>query len=339
MRPIQLAYWSGIASAIALWLGIDLRLGHLPLLLDVSLALMLAMAGLWGHVLLFGAQPAPEAAAPAQEIPVPPTAESASVALLPPESELRGIVLRAWHAAPEGDVQDRLAVRREFDPDFAAASAGLEDQAAHALLRCLPEGRARLGECAALLRLIQRHGPEVPTQPAVLRLHDTLAEISEKLGREFLRILAAAPDLDAAAVSRRLLERHLGAGQAVEEARLAAALLASIGAWLIAPAPRAPAEEVLPMAEPDAAARIPLPLLLQCSGLLAAETRPRLHQAMAAIFRAPPGPAMQAALEAYVASIGAPEHVALAALRGRAGIRAGLVRWEADRPRGRPRAA
>jgi hypothetical protein len=77
------------------------------------------------------------------------------------------------------------------------------------------------------------HGPEVPTQPAVLRLHDTLAGMSEALGREFLRILAAAPDLDPAAVSRRLLERHLGAGQAVDEARLTAALLDSTGLRLL----------------------------------------------------------------------------------------------------------
>lgn len=355
------AYWAAVLAVMPAW-HIVLAGFSYPLGVHVALMGLPLMAGLWGHFVLFPhalhsprRAVAPEARlAPASlVIPPPPGASSVpggaplaappsgTATPVPPHAALRDLARNALaEASGTGGERHRqeLAIRREFDAEFAAAAAGLSDEEAHALLACArnPLGREHLAACAELVRLLGRFGRDLPVGPELLRLRDVLADVAEPLAKEFLRIMAAAPDLDPRQVSRRLLERHAGAGSLgtvlIDERRIAETISAALGVKVTAQLDRGNEPGALLMPAPDSNARLPLPLLLQFSGLLAREERPAPRALLAAALQAGPSPALRAVLEAYVATVARPEDELLAALRGALqGIAAPLPRQPESR--------
>ncbi len=274
--PLRIGiHWLGVAVATLAWfLAID-ALEMWPLPVQLALASMVPMAGLWWHLVLFqdrlkarkAARLAGRNPAKAPEAPALPEA-----ALREALRQVRG---DAAALAFDEALQRELQVRLEFDADFARAAAplGPSERAVLLLAARGPVVRKRLALAAALL--LRDRGRRDAEDPMRQRLRDGLAALSPAAGAEFALAMATAADLDPVEVARRLAERARGeAHEAATEAALA--------------------------------------LLRDAAAMLDRDRRPAVRAAMGARLAAE-GP-VQALLRIYMATAQAPEAAALAAL-------------------------
>lgn len=272
-------YWLAVAVATGVWfIGID-ALEMWPLPVQLALTSMLPMAGLWWHLVLFqDTLKARKAARLAARAPAGAPPVAAAPAALP-EAALRGALRQvredaaalAWDAA----LQRELAVRIDFDAEFARAAAPL-GQAERAILLLAARGpvvRKRLALAAELL--VRDRGEREAADPMHHRLRERLDAISPAIGAEFALVMATAADLDPIEVAHRLLARR---------------------------------EE-----QPEeAAAQAALALFRQAAMALEQDGRLAVRRAMGAHL-AGQGP-VRALLEIYLATAKAPASIALAAL-------------------------
>ncbi|WP_203075861.1 hypothetical protein [Falsiroseomonas ponticola] len=303
--PLRIAsYWLGVVLGTLAWfLAID-ALEMWPLPVQLALASMVPMAGLWWHLVLFqdrlkaikaarlaSRTPTPAkttAKAPEKTVPaeVPPLPEAAlREALRQVRAEAAAL---AWDAA----LQRELQVRLEFDADFARAAAPLapSEQAVLLLAARGPVVRKRLALAAGLLQ--RDRGLRPAEDPLRQRLQDGLAMLSPSASAEFALVMATAADLDPVEVAGRLAARARGEA-------------------------------------PDAVTEAALSLLRDAAAALDQDRRPGVRAAMGARLAAE-GP-VQALLRIYLSTTQAPEAVALAAL----GATAPTLRW--SMPGGRAR--
>jgi hypothetical protein len=274
-------YWLCVTFATIAWFTAIAGLEMWPLPVQLALASMVPMGGLWWHLVLF--QDILKARKAARQAPpkAPGAAASAPAAGTPaalPEAALRGALrqVREEAAALAWDptMQRELQLRMECDIEFARAVAPLADSERAVLLLAArgPVVRKRLAQAAQLL-LLDRAQP-LADDPMRHRLQAGLAAISPALGEDFALVMRTAGDLDPVAVARHLVTHP---AMALERA-------------------------------PQAT------LLRDTTALLARDARPAVRATVTALLARQVERPVQAQLEAYLATAQAPEGVALAAL-------------------------
>lgn len=304
------AYWFAVAAATGAWFIAIAALEMWPLPVQLALASMLPMAGLWWHLVLFqdilkarkaarlaARQPKPAAtalpgAAPQRAAPATPTDAALPDAALPDaalRAALRQVREEAAALAWDPSLQREMTLRTECDAEFARIVAPLAESERAVLLLAArgPVVRKRLALAAGLL--VRDRGQVEADDPMRRGLMAGLAAISPALAVDFAMVMQTASDLDPLAVARHLLA-HPGTmlGQ-------------------------------LPQAT----------LLRDATALLARDDRPAIRATVAAMLAGQVERPMEALLEAYIATARAPEAVALAALGAAGSHQAGLARGRA----------
>lgn len=299
------AYWFAVAAATGAWFIAIAALEMWPLPVQLALASMLPMAGLWWHLVLFqdilkarkaarlaARQPKPAAtalpgAAPQRAAPATPTEAALPDAAL--RAALRQVREEAAALAWDPSLQREMTLRTECDAEFARIVAPLAESERAVLLLAArgPVVRKRLALAAGLL--VRDRGQVEADDPMRRGLMAGLAAISPALAADFAMVMQTASDLDPLAVARHLII-HPGA--------------------TLAPLPQAT-------------------LLRDATALLARDDRPAIRATVAAMLAGQVERPMEALLEAYIATARASEAVALAALGAAGSQQAGQARGRA----------
>lgn len=299
------AYWFAVAAATGAWFIAIAALEMWPLPVQLALASMLPMAGLWWHLVLFqdilkarkaarlaARQPKPAAtalpgAAPQRTAPATPTEAALPDAAL--RAALRQVREEAAALAWDPSLQREMTLRTECDAEFARIVAPLAESERAVLLLAArgPVVRKRLALAAGLL--VRDRGQVEADDPMRRGLMAGLAAISPALAADFAMVMQTASDLDPLAVARHLII-YPGA--------------------TLAPLPQAT-------------------LLRDATALLARDDRPAIRATVAAMLAGQVERPMEALLEAYIATARAPEAVALAALGAAGSQQAGQARGRA----------
>lgn len=299
------AYWFAVAAATGAWFIAIAALEMWPLPVQLALASMLPMAGLWWHLVLFqdilkarkaarlaARQPKPAATALPLAAPQKAAAAAPVDAALPDaalRAALRQVREEAAALAWDPSLQREMTLRTECDAEFARIVAPLAESERAVLLLAArgPVVRKRLALAAGLL--VRDRGQVEADDPMRRGLMTGLAAISPALAADFAMVMQTASDLDPLAVARHLIA-HPGT---------------TLG--------------LLPQAT----------LLRDATALLARDERPAIRATVAAMLAGQVERPMEALLEAYIATARAPEGVALAALGAAGSQQAGQARGRA----------